>query len=308
MSVLLIIRNEKELTHLPCWALTIAKAKKSALKIAVLNKAKKANEPKILDNNDKISEKQLLWHRKICESLNSDPLPSYALASNQPEENDKKSQDDRIIVSIYQREHHDLARAALMFAHKEKASLVILGRFDQEKTDHFSSQLLRDLPSPVLLLKPTTPPQPPATNIMVVASPGPNTPGSIKLAVAIAKSMGMSKLCALNLEPLAGDDAEPIAKKQIENLAKSAKVDIDFLEIRNATAGPLQSALIESSNHQPFQLILLGSTERGILQKLLFGNRDSEIIHLSKKQSIGIFRDAIPMAKLTRRRIDPDNW
>ena len=197
-----------------------------------------------------------------------------------------------------------MTRATLVYAEKQNATLVLVRRLDSGRDDPYTNTLISECPAQLLILKATTKPEANTSSILTLASPGPNTCATLKFATSVAKSLELNNITALNLETISGHEASLVSTRQVENLAKQAKVDPKFLNIKTAPEGPLKKTLLETSEHQPYQLLLLGSTEKGVFRRLFFGMRDEEALRLSKNQTIGVYRRSLPMSAITKKWFD----
>ena len=302
MNVLLVIKHKKEIPLIIPWALTFARAEKAQLKILCVHQGLKKGEPRqipIKGDDHGTTNSLLLSTIKFLQELNEADVVLV-----EPDETLEAKEHPLLSVSLYFREHPQVAQAALGFIDHEKAKLVICHHTPGDRKDDLGHQLLVSSPVQTLVLNGNNPPPKKGeASILVSISSGPHVQQALRTSHNLAESLE-SRCTALYIEADGGEDAEEVGLRQIKKVCQAAKIKLEDIDAEVVLADKPEVGIARALGNKNWDLVLLGASQKGIIRRIFFGNLAETVFRHRKQQAVGIVKSSIPMASRTLRIID----
>lgn len=197
--------------------------------------------------------------------------------------------------------------AVLQAATKLAAELVVVMRTTRSKTQEdaqdISSALFKVAPFNVMVLRASEASSHACTRVLVPAAGGPHAKVALKLADRLVRAVGM-EATALYVEPESVPDGEAVGERVARKAMRDAGVELtDHFCARSVVASQVAAGIGQVAE-QGFDLLLVGASGRGVVERALFGTIPDRLLDGRDALAVAVVRAARPLRVKARRFVD----
>ncbi len=282
MSIMLLaITKEKEVKTLLSWGLRVAEAEEATLHVVHPEIYPKSQDaiPQLLDKP---------CTQPLLESIRQ------AIEEHKPT--------NKVHLTLLR--GPDPLAEVLTFLKQEKGTLLLTGPSEinrdtspvlRQKRDGLLDRISCD----VMVMHDPTSSMTPPKNILVPVAGGPHAEAALQMALKLAEED--ATITALYVEPEAGEDAHDVGALIVERiLQKIPEEHHKRIKTKVVLADNILDGLAATIQEDSYDLVLMGASSTGWLQKSLFGNIPVKLLQRNLNVPIGVFHSSQPVTQKAR--------
>jgi len=188
-----------------------------------------------------------------------------------------------------------------------RASIVISGKPHQRSLENqdelsLSRQLLESAPCDVLLLRASIASGRAIDEILVATSGGPHARCALRLAARVSEDT-QARIKALYVQRHIGEDASAVGKAILDKEIKKAGLENPGqIETEVLLRDSIHEGIADSATEKT-DLILVGSSNRNFIRRVLFGTLPDSVFREQTDTAVGVIRAAPERSQLLHRYI-----
>lgn len=280
-AMLLLLTKEKEIETLLPWGMRIAAAHDETLHVVYPEMY-----PKSQDATQQILDQPCT--QPVLEEIRKAIVESKSEAETQ----------------LHLVRGPDPLAEVLSFLKKEKVSLLLTGPTEVNRDTSPVLRRKRDglldrISCDVMVLHDPTSALTPPENILVPVAGGPHAVAALRMALEVAEED--ATITALYVEPEAGEDAHEVGNLILERITQQlSEPERKRVEKRVVLADNTLDGIAGNIKEEGYDLVLMGASSTGWLQKSLFGNIPVKLIQRNLNVPIGVLHSSRPVAQKAR--------
>lgn len=301
MSVLVLIREQREIAGLIRWGQRFAHARDTSLQILYLRQSKQAEPctrlPVLPDANE--GDSIVTEIRRILDEERSTRLDTNA---------DTKKLDTHKseLPGLWQVADPRPLAVVLNLIQDLHAGLLLLGKSEQGRhaaVADIGTQLLHQASCDVMVLRPGIQQGQQCRRIVVPVAGGPHSIVALRLADQLARQQD-AQVVILNIQPQGTADAEAQGRYHIQQIMQRAGVsESAHLELRVESGNDVKQ-IINKVAHQDCDLVMLGTSDHSAVGKMLFGTIYAHVMAHEEGTGVAVLRRARPLHSRLRMWIE----
>ncbi len=301
MSVLILIREQREVAGLIRWGQRFAQAQDTSLQILYVKPGLQSEDchrlPVVPDENEgdpiiqdirevldaeRIMRQEEVDSGKIGETHKSE-LPGLWLAVNQ-----------------------NPLPVVLEHINTLNADMLLLGKTEHGKhgqQNDVGYQLIQRAHCTVMVMRPNIDADQPCNNIVVPMAGGPHSAVALRLAERVARQQ-KAHVVALNIQHTGTADAQAQGEFHLQKILEDAEVETSqYVEARVEVSDNIRQT-INDVVAEKCDLVILGTSDHSAVSKMLFGTIDAHIMAGENATGVAVIRQARPFHSRMRIAVE----
>jgi len=230
----------------------------------------------------------------------ADGSPEASAGASPPVEEPPRHEDPGLgLVAIRSVSHVDRERAVREELERAGGTLLVVGKHQETQGEErdLSMQLLETAPCATIVLRGVGASGLACQKVLVPAAGGPHARVALRLSERMARRPETT-VYPLYVEPEdVGEDAVEVGRRQLQRSLREAGVEAtEHVQPRVVTAGSPAAGIAECAT-DGFDLVLVGASNRGFMQRVLFGTIPDRLLAGKEAVAVAVVRRARPLAE-----------
>jgi uncharacterized hydrophobic protein (TIGR00271 family) len=303
MSVLVLVTDHQEAPTLVRWGVHFARARHLGLRIVIPRPATASREPIMVDLDAPPADEEDVVSKAVRETL----APFVAEFADEDAELSEKEVHPPFAPELRILRHPNAFDAVLKEIVDAGASLLILGKHRKMSKSESRQQLIHALfsraPCDTLLIRPGEHAAETCSRVLVPVAGGPHAINALKWATDLAMEYD-GRVTPLYVEPPHDSDASEVGSKHLDDILHGAAISRSEWVTPKVVLADSPTAGIAQEVEAGYDMVLLGSSEKGSIRRALFGTLPDRLLSSPDPTAIGILRRARPFTSRLRSQLE----